>query len=425
MIDVIIVGAGAAGLAAGRILSRSEKSLCILEARDRIGGRIHTLKNEGFSCPVEAGAEFMHGELPLTKALMKEANVSYQAGHGRVWNVVDSHLSGGSLFDEGWDELMDRLQRLEQDITIGEFLEKYFGEPKYASLVQSVKGFVQGYDAADVNKASAIALAEEWSSGDVKGYRLIGGYAQLMEFLWNEIQRRKGILKLSSVVRKIKWKPDNIEIETDSGETFIARKILVTVPISILKADVIQFEPPLPQHQHALRHLEMGEVIKFLFEFQDRFWEKGNSTEYRQMPGLNFLFSDAFVPTWWTQKPNDVPLLTGWLAGPIVQTIQQDDSSLFAHAIKSLAYLFGRQPDHLLKEIRSARVVNWSADEYSRGAYAYKTLQTAASIKTFSDPVDNTIFFAGEGLYDGAEMGTVEAALASGRAAAEKILKTG
>ena len=78
-----------------------------------------------------------------------------------------------------------------------------------------------------------------------------------------------------------------------------------------------------------------------------------------------------------------------------------------------------------MKEIRSARVVNWSADEYSRGAYAYKTLQTASAIKVFSDPVNHKIFFAGEGLYDGAEMGTVEAALASGRDAAEKILKAG
>ena len=186
MIDVIIVGAGAAGLSAGRILSRAEKTLYILEARDRIGGRIYTLKNEGFSSPVEAGAEFMHGELPLTKALMKEANVKYQAGHGRVWNVIDHHLSGRNFFDDGWKELMDRLQGLDQDMTIGEFLEKYFGEAKYESLVESVKGFVQGYDAADVSKASAMALAEEWSSGDVKGYRPIGGYSQLMNFLWNE-----------------------------------------------------------------------------------------------------------------------------------------------------------------------------------------------------------------------------------------------
>jgi monoamine oxidase len=153
-----------------------------------------------------------------------------------------------------------------------------------------VKGFVQGYDAADVNKASAMALAEEWNSGDVKGYRPMGGYAQLVEFLWHETQQRKGILKLSSVVRKIKWKTDYIEIETDSGETLTARKILITVPIPILKADVIQFEPPLLRHQHALRHLEVGEVIKFLFEFRDRFWERGDSKEYRQMPGLNFLF---------------------------------------------------------------------------------------------------------------------------------------
>jgi monoamine oxidase len=425
MIDVIIVGAGAAGLSAGRILSRAEKTLYILEARDRIGGRIYTLKNEGFSSPVETGAEFMHGELPLTKALMKEANVKYQAGHGRVWNVIDHHLSGRNFFDDGWKELMDRLQRLDQDMTIGEFLERYFGGPKYESLVESVKGFVQGYDAADVSKASAMALAEEWSSGDVKGYRPIGGYSQLMNFLGHEIQQRKGIFRLSSVVRKITWSPDKIEIETDNGEILKACKILLTVPIPVLKANVIHFEPSLPKHQHALRHLEVGEVIKFLFEFKDRFWERGDSKEYRQMPGLNFLFSDAFVPTWWTQKPNDIPLLTGWLAGPMVQKIPQDDSSLFAEAIKSLAYLFNCPPDYLLKEIRAARVINWSADEFSRGAYAYKTLQTAEAIQTFSDPVDNTIFFAGEGLYDGAEMGTVEAALASGRAAAEKILKTG
>ena len=425
MTDVIIVGAGAAGLSAAEVLSRSEKSLYILEARDRIGGRIHTIKDEGFSYPAEAGAEFMHGELPLTKALMKEARVSYRAGHGRVWNVINNRLSGGKFFDEGWNELMEGLQQLEQDITIGEFLEKYFSDPKHESLVQSVKGFVQGYDAADVNKVSAMALAEEWNSGDVKGYRPIGGYSQLMEFLLKEIEQHNGILELSSVVRKIRWKPGEIEIETNKGETFVSQKILITVPISILKADVVQFEPRLPQHQDALSHLEIGEVIKFLFEFKDRFWERGNSEEFRQMPSLNFLFSDAFVPTWWTQKPNDVPLLTGWLAGPIVRTIQQDDSFLFAEAIKSLAYLFGCQPDQLLKKIRSARVVNWSADEYSRGAYAYKTLKTSSAIKTFSTPVDNTIFFAGEGLYDGAEMGTVEAALASGREAAEKILERG
>jgi monoamine oxidase len=425
MIDVVIVGAGASGLSAARILSRSGKSVYILEARDRIGGRIHTLENAGFSHPTEAGAEFMHGELPVTKELMKEAKVSYRAGHGRDWNVIKSHLSEGNFFEEGWGELMDRLSRLKQDMTIGEFLGKYFADPKHEALVQSVKGFVQGYDAADVNKASSMALAEEWNSGDVKGYRPVGGYLQLMEFLRKQFQKQKGILKLSSAVKKIMWTPGHVEVETKNGDTLTAAKILITVPISILKADVIQFEPSLPDYRNALRHLETGDVIKFLFEFKDRFWERGNSTGYRQMPDLNFLFSDAFVPTWWTQKPDDVALLTGWLGGPVVQTVQQDDRALLKEGIKSIAYLFGSEPDHLEKEIRSAKVINWFADEYSRGAYAYKTLHTASAIKIFSEAVGNTIYFAGEGLYDGPEMGTVEAALASGKVVAEKILKAG
>jgi monoamine oxidase len=422
MIDVIIVGAGAAGLSAARILSRSGKSVHILEARDRVGGRIHTVNGEGFSYPVEAGAEFMHGELPLTQALMKEANVRYGAGHGQTWNLVNNHLSEGNFFDEGWTELMDRLQRMKSDMTIGAFLQKYFSDPKYESLVESVSGFVQGYDAADMNKASAMALAEEWRSEDIKGYRPVGGYTQLMEFLQKEIQHHKGVLKLSSTVRKIKWNPNEVTIVNAKGETVTAQKILITVPISILKDEAIQFDPPLTEHRAALQHLEVGEVIKFLFEFKVPFWEEQNSPDHRHMPGLNFLFSDAFVPTWWTQKPNNIPLLTGWLAGPVIQKLQHDDSVLMAEAIKSLAYLFGCTEDYLLKEIRSSKVVNWSADEFSRGAYAYKTLETATALKTFSKPVDSTIYFAGEALYDGPEMGTVEAALASGSGAAEKIL---
>ena len=231
-----------------------------------------------------------------------------------------------------------------------------------------------------------MALAEEWNSGDVRAYRLLGGYAQLMEFLWEETQQHGGILKLLTDVKKIVWKPDDVEIITNNGEKYSGSKILITVPLSVLKADVILFDPPLLQHRSALRHGEMGEVIKFLFEFKDGFWERKN-TGYRYMPSLNFLFSDAFVPTWWTQKPDNIPMLTGWLAGPIVPTIQQDDAYLVDQGIRSLAYLFGSSPDQLDKEIRIRKVVNWSADPFSRGAYAYKTLHAHEAIGTFSTPV--------------------------------------
>ena len=308
-------------------------------------------------------------------------------------------------------------------MTIGDFLKKYFGDAKHESLVESVRGFVQGYDAADVDKASAMALAEEWKSGDVKGYRPIGGYGQLMDFLRDKIEGNNGVFKFSSPVRKIRWSQGHVEVVTEKDEIFSSEKILITVPISVLKQDALHFEPPLNQHRSALQQLEMGEVIKFLFEFKTAFWEKENINVHRHMPGLNFLFSDAFVPTWWTQKPSEMPLLTGWLAGPVLRKIRLDDGYLLDEATRSLTYLFGCTQEYLQNELRFSKVVNWSKDEFSRGAYAYKTLQTAAALKTFYKPVDHTIFFAGEALYDGPEMGTVEAALASGRDVAEEILK--
>jgi monoamine oxidase len=423
MIDVILIGAGAAGLSAARMLSRSGKSVCILEARDRIGGRIHTLKDEGFSIPAEGGAEFMHGELPLSKALMKEVNVTYRAGEGSTWNVQQNQLSEGDLSHDDWGVLMQRLQQVDQDLTIGDFLDQYFKEPAYESLTNAVKRFVQGYDAADITKASALALRDEWSGGNVQGFRPVGGYSQLMEFLWSEIQKHNGILKLSTTVKKITWKHNHVEILTDKNKSVIAHKVLITVPVSVLKLQSIQFDPPLLNHQRALRQLEVGGVIKFLFEFKSPFWEQSRMTVCRQMRNLNFLFSDAFVPTWWTQKPSSVPLLTGWLSGSVVQSINQDNDSLLAHSFESLAYVFDCKEDFLKRELRVSKVINWSADPYSTGAYAYKTLQTSMAIKLFTTPVENTLYFAGEALYDGPEMGTVEAALASGHATAEKVIK--
>src|SRR5687768_979029 len=108
MTATIIIGAGAAGLAAARKLLLSGNTVCVLEARDRVGGRIHTVNAAGFSVPIEVGAEFIHGELPLTKALMKEANVSYRAGEGKSWNVERGKLSEGEFFDEDWENFMDK-----------------------------------------------------------------------------------------------------------------------------------------------------------------------------------------------------------------------------------------------------------------------------------------------------------------------------
>ncbi len=234
MIDVLVIGAGAAGLSAARNLLKAGKSVTILEARDRIGGRIHTIAGEGFSFPVEAGAEFIHGDLPFTKSLMKEANVSYFAGEGRTWNVQSNKLSEGDLFHEDWDLLIDKLQEIDHDMTIGKFLELHFSDARYKSLTESVKKFVEGYDAADIDKASALALKEEWSNDNIQGYRPEGGYAQLMDFLFSEIKKLKGKLLLSAVVKKVVCNIIIDEVITTNEGRFRATNFLFSVQAALL-----------------------------------------------------------------------------------------------------------------------------------------------------------------------------------------------
>ena len=421
MIDVLVIGAGAAGLSGARSLLKEGISVVILEGRDRIGGRIHTIEGEGFSFPVEAGAEFMHGDLPFTKALMKESNVSYFAGEGRAWNVQSNSLSEGDIFHDDWDTLVAKLQELNHDITIGRFLELHFSDPRFKSLTDSVKKFVEGYDAADIHKASALALKEEWSNENMEGYRPEGGYTQLMNFLLADIKKRGGALNLSAVVKKIVWKKNDVEIITNNNESFKAKKILVTVPVGVLKRGLIEFDPPLRTHEKAFRNIEVGGVVKFLVEFSERIWDNGQQT-FRQMPDLNFLFSDAAVPTWWTQRPKEVPLLTGWLAGPVLKKLPSDQESLLQLAFQSLSYVFGTNEMTIKGYVKAIRVINWEADPFALGAYAYSTLSTSDVIKTLSQPVEETLYFAGEAFYEGAEMGTVEAALATGNQTAERII---
>lgn len=422
MVDVVIIGAGIAGLAAARSLSKSGKSVVLLEARSRAGGRIYTLPPGEFSMPAEAGAEFIHGQLPHTMALLKEANITYEKGKGSFWNVENGHLTSGGAFDEHWDEMVGALKKLKQDITIGEFLEDQFGSPDYAGLRESVTQFVQGYDAADMAKASAFALREEWSSeDDMTGYRIKGGYSKLIEYLLGECEKQHVPINFSNVVQSIQWTNGNVNVTTTAGFIYTAQKILLTVPVAVLKAGRISFSPAIPEYDEAFNRTETGGVVKFLIEFKKAIWED-DSFECNKMPGLHFLFSDASIPTWWTQRPNPAPLLTGWLAGPVTDSLDKNEGALLDEAIRSLSYLFNCSPKKIRDVIRTARVINWVKDPFSLGAYAYKTLSTHEVLKTLTTPVEDTIYFAGEALYDGPEMGTVEAALSSGLSAATKIM---
>lgn len=429
-LNVVIIGAGAAGLMAAREIAKSGMAVAVLEARDRIGGRIHTIHTDDFSIPVEAGAEFVHGDLPTTLQLLEEAGILVEPMQGKTWQVQNGEVGESQEFIEGWSMVIDTLNKLEEDMSIADFLAQYFGDDNYRVLRESVGRYVEGYDAADTHRASAFALREEWAGEEESTqYRLPGGYSQLLDFLADEVRALGWQIHMSTLVKEIHWKPGQVKVILSNGEVFTAAQALITVPLGVLQSKVddeghITFVPPLPEKQAASKQLGFGSVIKFLLEFKDAFWE-GNANEsgIRKMPELGFLFSDAPIPTWWTQLPQTTPMLTGWFAGPDTDHFRgTTEAVLLEKALDSLSAIFQLSTAQLRDKLVASKVINWADDPFARGAYTYATVGGKEAAELLKKNVENTLFFAGEALYSGPEIGTVEAALASGQEVARELL---
>ncbi|QJX49090.1 NAD(P)-binding protein [Hymenobacter taeanensis] len=428
--DILLIGAGAAGLVAARTLAQAGQRIAILEARTRAGGRIHTFADAGFTGPTEGGAEFLHGDVAYSRELLRAAGISTHDTSGKNYEASGGKAQvAAGFFVEDMPLLLQKLQALEHDVPLAEFLEQQFPDEKYRALRDTVTRFAEGYDAADARRASSFALREEWAgNGAEDSPRPEGGYGKLIAWLVQEIEAAAGVLHFSTVVEEVRWQAGHVEVVCRGGSTFTAAKVVLTLPLGVLQAEAgtlghVRFTPELPAYRAAATALGVGPVIKFLLEFEEGFWQEPSADVGQPMPNMGFLFSDAAVPTWWSQLPDSRPLLTGWVAGPAAAALRETaDAELLTLALNTLAYVFGSTTSFLRRHLRAHRVVNWGADPFARGAYAYATVSAAAAHEVLNHPVDNTLFFAGEGLYQGAHTGTVEAALVSGVDAAKRVL---
>ena len=350
---------------------------------------------------------------------MKEARCKSVLRKGNHYTVVNGELDKGELVDKGWNKFMGELNKLKRDTDLASFLDKHFGSPEYSDLRERVRRFAEGFDIADVDRVSAMALRDEWSSNDEEHqYHISGGYQKLIRYLDKKVRVMGGTILTRSRVMEIHWRKGNVSVVLENGPALDAEKAIITVSLGILKKGGIRFNPPIPEHVEAFQHIGYGGVIKFLFEFKEPFW---HNLESRSFKKLSFIFSDAPVPTWWTQRPDEFPLLTGWLGGPASFAASKDSAELYEQAERSLCYILKCAPAYLRSQLIHWHIANWNEDPNHLGAYSYPMMHTPEARKLLSTPVEDTLYFAGEALHNGVSAGTVEAALASGLSVANAM----
>ncbi|MEO8414792.1 MAG: NAD(P)/FAD-dependent oxidoreductase [Ginsengibacter sp.] len=424
MYDVIIIGGGAAGLMGAKLLSEAGKKILLLEAKDRLGGRIQRVEN--FSFPVEGGAEFIHGNLKTTFSLLKEAGLKKEMVRGNFCRVTNGKWSTEDGPVPYWELLIKKLHECEEDTSINIFLEKAFKAKRYDMLKKQFRKYIEGYDAADPDYANVFAVRNEMEGADEGQYRPVPDYLALINFLKETCLKHRCVIKTGEPVKKIAYN-ENMEIHTNS-EKYIGNKVIVAVPVGVLQCrknneSFIEFPFSIKKYITAAKQIGNGGVIKFLLEFHEAFWLDENFLQERKIPAPSYIFSDAIIPTWWTQYPNQEPLLTGWIAGPASLEMKNYSEEKFKNILlASLSSIFSMSFDDIKGRLKKVDIINWIKEPHILGGYSYSTLETEKARQFMGKPFENAFYFAGEYLIKNSSS-TVDAALQSGRDVAWQILK--
>jgi monoamine oxidase len=444
----IVIGAGAAGLAAARDLSRAGREVIVIEARKRIGGRVFTHDDHRSPAPIELGAEFVHGKPPEVFALAQPANLQIYEIKARHWYFEDGKISRSHDFWKKIEGLMDRMKSSGADRSLKDFLESVPDDAETRRAKAMLTRYVEGFHAAPIDRVSVHGLIEANRGADTiegdRAFRLVDGYDSLMNALRGEAESFGAKFHLNTIVKQIEWRGAKVlvtakSVSEDEPKTFQASSAIITLPLGVLQSDDCpRFSPQLPDSKiNAIKALAMGNVIKINLRFRERFWEDVKRWDKRaEQVGFRdagfFHFPGAAFPTWWTQVPMRVPLLVGWVGGPRADGVREkaesgeagrtadDRNRILDRAIESLALIFNLPATRIREQMEDVHLHDWRNDPFSCGAYAYVPVNGLAAQRNLTEPIADKLFFAGEATAVG-HIGTVHGAMQSGMRAAREV----
>jgi monoamine oxidase len=439
--SVIVIGAGIAGLAAAWKLGNEGCRVAVLEARDRMGGRIWTLSIPQPGFPIELGAEFIHGRPPEVFDPLQKSGAEVTEVEGRSWCAFENQLRPCDFWSN-IDSILSRMDASRADESFLDFLRRISSDNENnRDAQQRALGYIVGFNAADPALVGVHWLvhgmrAEEKIDGD-RTFRAMNGYLDLLNLFQKRISSCENVdVRTGKVVERVKWEHGKTEVAVRGAaklETVSASRVLITLPLSLLKtppgqAGVVRFEPSLPAAKiSALNKLEMGKVIRIVLWFRERFWDELTPTaSSTTLSDMSFLLSDdEWFPTWWTSMPKRLPIITGWAPFLCAEKLSaQSQEFVIERSLRTLGRLLNVDCRMLRGGLKGAFFHDWQNDPFSRGAYSYGKVGSDGAQEELASPVAETLFFAGEATDMTGNNGTVHGAIASGYRAASQILET-
>src|SRR5579859_159427 len=437
--QVIEIGAGVAGLAAAGQLSSAGVEVTLLEGSKRVGGRIFTAHDPETDSPAEMGAEFVHGRPREIFSLAKKDKLQLIEADGAEWRIEEGRLQHPHGFFSEVDKVLRQMKRRKQDWSFQEFLQECCPTPSQEARKKWAAAYIEGFNAARIDEISVNSLlrerrAEEKIHGD-SAFRIEGGYQKLVHSLCSRLDPRRVELLTGRIVTAIRWRKGEVSVDTmaaqtQTPETLTARAAIVTLPLGVLQAGAdepgyVRFDPPLPEKvRQAAGLLRMGQVVRITLCFRESFWESLPIRRQSALKDLSFLFSsDPVFPTWWSRMPERVPVLTGWSPGDRSAPLWRKPASFICtEALAALGRLLGIEVSFLEERLASFYTHDWHSDPFARGAYSYGAVGGENAQRLLSQPVQHTLFFAGEATEYEGHHGTVHGAMATGYRAARQTI---
>ena len=417
---VIVIGAGISGLATARTLADKNINVMILEARNRIGGRMWT--DSSLGVPLDLGASWIHGinGNPITE-LAKKFNaktVPTYDENGVVFHADGREMASAEfikierLYESIYNKVGEIAEELDEDTSLQEIFDQVITERNLS--VEELRGlnlYIQYETSLDYAADPKNLSVWEWDSDEeFSGQHVIfpQGYNQITNGLAQGLD-----IRLNTEVKTIKYSQSGVEVQTSNG-TFTSEKVVVTIPLGVLKQAEVKFEPPLPKSKtESINRINMGVLNKVYLKFPKIFWDA-------ELENISYAGERTGEWAYWLNYAayNGEPILLAFHGDDKAWALEElSDDETIASAMQTLRFLYGDD----IPEPESYLITRWGRDKFSYGAYSYiPPFASGDDFDALFEPVDDVLFFAGEAT-SRKHFATVHGAYLSGVEAGELV----